>query len=109
MPRLPEFVGELLGNAELELRHTPLDQQCPDGPTEFSGSVVASASAEVIDGFTTTLSIGFGLRATYRVASVPDALLALPQAALRAAARFGPITAAGDLSPAIRRACAGSC
>ena len=101
-----EFIGELLGNAEVELHYTPLDGDCPDVPTAFDGPVIASASAVVVEGWTTTLSVGFGVPTAANVEAVPNALLSLPDAALRAAARFRSFSATngGGLSPALRRA-----
>ncbi|NND73837.1 MAG: hypothetical protein HKN44_02420 [Ilumatobacter sp.] len=101
-----DFVRELLGNAEVDLRYTPVDASSPsDPPSTFVGPVVVSASAVLVDGWTTTLSIGFGVRSAAHVAAVPDALLSLPDAALRAAGRFGPMRRVdGRLGPAVERA-----
>ena len=68
--------------------------------------VVAEASAEVHPGWITTITVGFNERAGARVESFPEALLAVPAAALRAAEAFAnaPIGHNGQLSPALERA-----
>lgn len=100
---LRAFVGELLSNSVVELVHTPLGADPACRLDESPDTVVASASAEIIPGWVTTLAVGFGARSNSAVESVPDALLALPHAALRAGARFA---SAGDvaLGPAFERA-----
>ena len=71
-----------------------------------SSLVVAEASAEVLDGWITTITVGFGDGTIARVESIPEALRALPEAALRAAQAFRHSTAgtSGKLSPTIDRA-----
>ena len=96
------FVGELLTNANVDLAHTPIGADAPE-PTASVDSVVASASAELVAGWTTTLTVGFGAKSASQVESVPDALRALPQAALRAGTQFSPMSRSA-LSPAIERA-----
>jgi hypothetical protein len=104
------FIGELIGNAIVELSHEPVGGQAsalPAAPaTSIDGRVVASASACVLDGWMTTITVGFGERAAIRVKSVPEALLALPAAALRAAEAFSHVTVRpnGRLSPSVERA-----
>jgi hypothetical protein len=100
-----DFIRELLANAEVELHYSPRDAPPSAVAHEpaFVGPVIVSASAEVLDGWTTTLSIGFGVRSAAHVEAVPDALLALPEAALRAARQFSPALN-GELSPALERA-----
>jgi len=70
---------------------------------EADDAIVVSASAQLIVGWITTLTVGFGAKSTSRVASVPDALRALPHAALRAGVRFASLSDS-VLSPAIERA-----
>lgn len=100
---LRTFVAELLRNSVVELVHTPVGDDPASRLAASEDSVVSSASAELIAGWTTTLTVGFGGRSSSGAESVPDALLALPAAALRAGAAF---TATGDrpLGPAIERA-----
>lgn len=101
------FVAELLGNADVELEHVPLDavfSGLAGAEAERSQELVlASASAEIIDGWMTTLTVSFGSGSAARVDAVPDALLALPHAALRAISRFSARNEVA-LSPAIERA-----
>ena len=99
---LRAFVGELLTNANVDLSHTPIGADAPE-PTASVDAVVASASAELVAGWTTTLTVGFGAKSASQVESVPDALRALPQAALRAGTQFSPMSRSA-LSPAIERA-----
>lgn len=99
---LRAFVRELLTNAVVELVHTPVGADRPS-PAPSDDAVMASASAELVAGWTTTLTVGFGVKTASRVESVPEALRALPQAALRAGARFASMTES-KLSPAIERA-----
>ena len=100
---LRAFVGELLSNSVVELVHTPVGADPAFRLDESPDTVVASASAEIVPGWITTLAVGFGARSTSEVESVPDALLALPGAALSAGARFA--SAGGvPLSPAFERA-----
>ncbi len=96
------FVGELLTNAIVALVHTPIGAADPPAP-ESVDAVIASASAELVAGWTTTLTVGFGAKSASRVESVPEALRALPQAALRAGARFSSL-AESPLSPSMERA-----
>lgn len=101
------FVSELIPNAYVELVYSRLGESpADDHGNGDADSIVASATAEVIDGWTTTLRVGFGSRAKQEVESVPDALLALPHAALRAAERFRHLSASftGRLSPPLERA-----
>jgi hypothetical protein len=100
---LRSFVGELLSNSVVELVHTPVGAEPACQLDESTDTVVASASAEIIPGWITTLAVGFGARAISHVESVPDALLALPDAALRAGARFASV-GEGPLGPAFERA-----
>ena len=100
--RVAAFVGELLVNAAVEVAYTPTGVVV-DHAAEREDTVVATASADIIDGWTTTLTVGFGAKYVSRVESVPDALLALPAAALRAAKRFGSSFQDG-LSPSLDRA-----
>ncbi len=99
---LRAFVDELLSNAIVELVHTPLGDDAPVQPASVD-AIVATASAELVAGWTTTLTVGFGAKSASRVESVPDALRALPQAALRAGAQFSSMAGLA-LSPAIERA-----
>jgi len=102
---LRDFVGELLSNAIVELVHTPVGDDPACRIAESADTVVASASEELVPGWTTTLAVGFGAKATSAVASVPDTLLALPAAALRAGQRFaGAADPAAALGPAFDRA-----
>ncbi len=96
------FVDELLTNAIVELVHTPIDVADPPSPGSVD-AVIASASAELVAGWTTTLTVGFGAKSASQVESVPEALKALPQAALRAGARFSSLTDSA-LSPSMERA-----
>ncbi len=103
------FIRELLVNAQIDLRHAPRVPAAVDAGRDESvsaeGTTVVSASANLIDGWTTTLSISFGAGSAAHVAAVPDALLALPEAALRAAGRFRSTTLdEGAPSPAMQRA-----
>ncbi len=104
---LRDFVGELLTNAVVDLIHTPIGATSPElaapEPAVSADTVVASASAELVAGWTTTLTVGFGAKSASPVESVPDALRALPQAALRAGAQFSSMSGS-TLSPAIERA-----
>ncbi len=99
-------IGELIGDATVELHYSPRGVPVPAQATDAEGSVIATASGDVLDGFTTTITVSFGQRAAARVDSVPEALLALPNAALRAAAAFQqlPDVGRGVLSPSMRRA-----
>lgn len=108
---IAEFVSELIGNATVDLTYTPAGEPVPaasddGGRNGDGGSVIATATGEVLDGWTTTITVSFARRAAARVDSVPDALLALPHAALRAAASFRhlPELAGGRLTPSMRRA-----
>jgi hypothetical protein len=104
---LRAFVGELLTNAVVDLVHTPIGAAAPEpAAPELAASVdavIASASAELVAGWTTTLTVGFGAKSASQVESVPDALRALPQAALRAGTQFSSMSSSA-LSPAIERA-----
>ncbi len=101
-----EFISELIGNAHVELHHSPHGDPTPPPTINGGGSVVATASADVLDGWTTTISVSFGERAAEIVDSVPDALLALPNAALKAAADFQRLrdVPTARLNPSVRRA-----
>lgn len=105
---LQAFVGDLLTNAEAELVHTAIGTETavPVGAVEqeaLGDAVVASASAELVAGWITTLSVDFGADSAAEVQSVPQALRALPAAALRSGARFASMSES-TLSPAIERA-----
>ncbi len=100
------FIAELLGNAIVELGYQAVGGELPPPSLPIEGHVAATASAEVLEGWTTTINVRFGERGASRVESVPEALLALPAAALRVAESFSHATIrpTGRLSPSVERA-----
>lgn len=103
---MADCIAELIGNATVELHYSPSDTDVPSRAVDAEGSVIATASGNVLDEWTTTITVSFGDRAAARVDSVPPALLALPNAALRAAVSFQRPhdIERGVLSPSMRRA-----
>ncbi len=103
---LADCIAELIGNATVELHYTARGAAVPEVAPDAEGSVIATATGDVLDDWRTTITVSFGHRAAARVDSVPEALLALPNAALRAATTFQrlPEVERGVLSPSIRRA-----
>ncbi len=103
---MAECIAELIVNATVELHYTRRGVAVPGRAFDAEGAVIATASGDVVDGWTTTITVSFGDRAAARVDSVPQALLALPHAALRAASSFQPLPAVDRslVSPSIRRA-----
>ncbi|MET0662183.1 MAG: hypothetical protein ABWZ42_03535 [Ilumatobacteraceae bacterium] len=99
------FIAELLNTATVEVSYHRVGDDPPRALFP-SAMVVAEASAEVLDGWITTITVGFGDGTIARVESIPEALRALPDAALRAAHSFRHSTAgmSGKLSPTIDRA-----
>ena len=79
------FVAELLGTTRVRLTYHPVGGQPQIDESRPDEVMVAEASAEVHPGWITTITVGFSERAGARVESFPEALLAVPAAALRAA------------------------
>ena len=100
------FVAELLGTTRVRLAYHPLGVEPGVDESRPDEVLVAEASAEVHAGWITTMTVGFSVRAGARVESFPDALLAVPAAALRAATAFvdAPMARNGRLSPSLERA-----
>lgn len=96
------FIGELIPNATVDLRYEPLD--APPGVPAPPTPSITSAAAEVVPGWRTTISVGLRDRGIATIESVPDALLALPHAALRAAVGFRHLAVDDGLTPAVERA-----
>lgn len=103
------FVGELLDRSVVELRYDRVGAPA-DGSAVADPAVLSSASAEVIAGWRTTMTIRLqepaaGLHAVEGTAQ-PEPLETLPEAALQAALQFrgavDPVS--GTLSPSVRRA-----
>jgi len=106
---LRTFVAELLGTSRVRLTYHRVGGSFAvdiDAFDESDEVVVAESSAEIHPGWITTMTVGFNKRAGARVESFPDALLAVPAAALRAAEAFrnAPTGHNGELSPALQRA-----
>lgn len=99
-------ISELLGTTRVHITYHRVGAVAPDDATAPDEVVVAEASAEVHTGWITKITVGFGERAGARVESFPEALLAVPAAALRAAEVFidAPIGRTGRLSPSLERA-----
>ena len=100
------FVAELLGTAHVQLTYHRVGDIPIVDKTLLDDVIVAEASAEVHRGWITTITVGFGERAGARIESFPEALLAVPAAALRAAEAFidAPIAHTGRLTPSLERA-----
>jgi hypothetical protein len=103
------FVSELLDRSMVQLRYDRIGSPTAADPTA-DPSVLSSASAEVIEGWRTTMTVRLqepaaGLHAV-EGPTPPEPLEALPEAALNAALQFrGAVDPASDtLSPSVRRA-----
>ncbi len=100
------FIAELLNTATVELSYHRVGDEPSRALFPSAMMVVAEASAEILDGWVTTITVGFGDGTIARVESIPEALRALPDAALRAAHAFrhSPAGLSGKLSPTVDRA-----
>ena len=100
------FIAELLNTATVEVSYHRVGDEPSRALFPSAMMVVAEASAEILDGWVTTITVGFGDGTIARVESVPEALRALPDAALRAAHAFrhSPAGSSGKLSPTVDRA-----
>ncbi len=103
------FIAELIPNASIALRYDPVGATPIDtGPApvvDGEESVIASASSELVDGWITTITVGLREPVAPRLETVPDALLALPHAALRAAHEFRHLVRdAQRMAPSVERA-----
>ena len=100
------FIAELLNTATVELSYHRVGDEPSRALFPDAMMVVAEASAEVLDGWVTTITVGFGDGTIARVESIPESLRALPDAALRAAHAFrhSPAGLSGKISPTVDRA-----
>lgn len=104
-----ELVAELLGRAEVSLHYAPSAAGEGTAPDADDPDVLASATEEVVAGWRTTMTVHVGRDVAPLVASagrsLPEPLLKLPDAALRAArALAGGPAGPAPLTPLQRRA-----
>ena len=104
-----DLVGELLGQATISLHYTPAGGAPCQAPDADDPDVLASATEEVVEGWQTTMTVHVDPQVAPLVASagtsLPEPLVTLPDAALRAARALahGPGQGAAALEPALKR------
>ena len=105
-----EFVRGVLWNASVDLHYDPVSMADP-GPVEPPDPRVLTATAEVLDGWCTTMTVHLDERVASLLSpgggAPPEPLAALPDAALRTCAAFGPVLAGRGperLNPSVARA-----
>ncbi len=100
------FIAELLTSAVVTLTYHRVGETVSAATDVVDDLVVAEASAEVLPRWITTITVGFSDAAGARIDSIPEALRALPAAALRAAQSFrhAAVGRGGRLTPAVQRA-----
>ena len=101
-----DFISELLTSAVVALTYHQIGAPVAAPVDVVDELVVSEASAEVLPGWVTTITVAFSDAAGAKIDSIPEALRALPAAALRAAQSFRhyPTGEGGRLSPSVERA-----
>ena len=102
--RSASFVAELLGHRDCRTRRTTASVTSRPGRCIPASLVVAESSAEVLDGWITTITVGFGDKARSPASNrFPSRSSPCPTAALRAAQAFrhSDGRASGKLSPSV--------